>query len=150
VKDALLAGGIVALVIGCVLYFVPRFLAGSEEQGGRMLRIEPVAIQTVSSSSMGKETIRYSIRIVIADFKKSDEVCRYAPHVVERVQELMRGASRGGVEKAEARAEQAALEELRRFVRNSFVRSVHLVRGERTRDGYRFPKVPPNTMACIL
>jgi len=150
VKDALLAGGIVALIIGCVLYFVPRFLAGSEEQGGRVLRIEPVAIQTVSSSAMGKETTRYSIRIVIADLKKSDQVCRYAPHVVERVQQGVRRSNGRNMTDFEAEAEEAALNELNRLLGHGLVRSVRLVRGVRTSGGYRFPKAPSNTMACIF
>jgi len=145
----MIAGGICLVVIGSVLYFVPRFLSGNKESGGSLLRIAPVAVQAYSAKRQTMETKRYSIRIGIANALKSEHVCRYAPRVVETVQQMMRQESRNKSVSL-ASVETAALEELKKAAGSSLIVSLKLVLGKKTSEGIKFPKPPPKTKTCIL
>ena len=149
-KDALIAGGICLVVIGGVLYFVPRFLSGNKESGGSLLRIEPVAIQVYDAERRTTEIKRYSIRIGISNSNKSEHVCRFAPRVIETVQQIMRSESRATGSVSLDEVEHAALQALQNAAGRQVVRSVRILLGKQTSDGTRFPKPPPDTKTCLL
>ena len=150
-KDAMIAGTVCLVAIGSILYFVPRFLSGDKEAGGRVVRIEPVNIQIGSSGSGLRETLRLSVRIGISGVRDTEAVCRFAPHVVERIQGYIRQETGKGAVSLDAvvkNTEQVAQDELAGHIGASRVLSLRLVKGEQTVKGVRFPKPPPNTVTC--
>jgi|GEM_PF-2022978 len=150
-KDALIAGTVCLVAIGSILYFVPRFLSGDKEAGGRIVRIEPVNIQIGSSGTGHRETLRLSVRIGVSGVRDTEAVCRFAPHVIERIQGYIRketGKDAVSLDAVVKNAEQEAQEELIGHIGAAKVLSLRLVKGEQTAEGVRFPKPLPNTVTC--